>query len=1705
MRSVRGYEVRELLHRGRRTSVYRGRRLADDAPVVVKTHRTGSAGQHEQERLQREYELLKLFSRDQIVHTLDFVQEQYAAALILEDFGAMSLREYTEGRALPVDEVLDIAIALAEALAEVHQLGVIHKDIKPENILIEKQGGRCVLADFSIASHPANHRTSAPLETVDGTLAYMSPEQTGRMNCPLDHRSDFYSLGVTLYELLAGRVPFVASDPMELVYCHIAKLPPALTGLAPNVPDMVARVIAQLMAKTAGKRYQTARGLVADLRRCQDAWRAHATIPEFPLGLHDLSPSFQIPEGLYGRDDEAQAILEAFERVRGGRCELVVVTGPSGAGKSALLDQVARPIGQMQGTFIRGKSDPFNRDTPFAGLLQALSSFFRHLFAEDDSQLTTWKQRIEQALDGRGQVVVEVVPELEVLLGPQPAVPTLPPRDAANRFQAVLRRLLQAISPPEHPLVLVLDDLHWSDASTLKLMENLLVDTELSHQLWIASYRAADVDAESLLPNVLTAVRGAIAVSQVDLKPLTRSDTQDFVHATLSPTSCDVVSLASYIHRKTGGNPFFVRAFIQSLNLQGLFTFQPEQGGWVWEREEVLHASVTDDVGELMSRRISDLSPTGQQSLTAAACFGDTFAADELAALLDLTIEQVRVSLLEAVATGLIRRQESGDYQFIHDRILQSAYARNSEDWRQQVHLKIGQQMLATLERSEVEEQIFVVVHHLNHGAEYIAGEAGRLQLARLNLTAGVRAKRASAHDSAVQYLRQGLDLLPGDAWETCPSLAADLHREGMEAEYLNGDHHAAVRLYDPLQRHITTTLERIDLAGRKVLLDTDRGYHKQAIATACEGLSLLGVQVPQSGSTASLLRGFASIELRLLRTTIDKIKSLPQMGDAHRRAALHLLMTMTAPAFFVDRKLVSIIQIKIATLTLEHGLADNSGYGFAGYGMMLAGGMRQYRRAYQYGQLALDLVHGGGNATAVPKVVFLVTSFIKPWVRPFAEVNADLDAGYHAALHNGDLAYAGYIAANRVFFSVLEGSSLASTLELVGAFSGLAQRSAVAELIGILTVVRRCCEALGGVGGDALKLTEEALFAGIDLEKAPNVRPYGLLYRALVLFHLGGEEQLATVQDIAYTLMSRVETTIATPAFVDAYFLVGLSGAAQLTRVGAQRAKVLRSRVRRSLRRLRVWSRNCPQNFEARMLLVQGEWARANGKPQQALGYYQHALHSAQVAGNRRLAALGGELTARQFFDRDMGAVARQQLELAARLFRGWGAPGKAKALAADVGRQQDRSFTKDSTTSRSSPSDTFDLQTVVKVSQAISREIRLDELLRLLVRCAMENAGARKAVLLLEHEGALRVEAEGRVDAEQVEVLQSVPLSREAGVSTWIVNYVVRTRTAVVLDDAARGGAFTGDPYVARLGVRSVLCIPVLLHGKLLGALYLENELVTGAFSPERIGLLEQLAAQTAISIANARLYHVLEQARTEAVVAERIKTRFLLYMSRELRTPLNDILAQANRLRAVVHEEQPEVLQSALEWIRASSKRLLWTLTSILELSKLEADRAGPDVSRCEVSELVYAVITEVEDTARQSDTSIIVECTSGLGDVLTNRAMLRYSLLTVLDNACRFTSNGNVTLRVERLETEDSADAWVQFHISDTGPGIAPALMAHLFEVRETQSDTGSTKVGGVSLAVSRRFCRILGGELILSSEVGVGTNVTIRLPDRMEGA
>ncbi|MCB9569623.1 MAG: AAA family ATPase [Myxococcales bacterium] len=1730
MLATAGYELRELVREGRRTIVFRGRRLFDHRPVIVKCLRSEATTSRELARLRREYEILSRFDDDAVVRTLGIERIGGSLALILEDFGGTTLSELIRGDGLDVAIFLRLAIRLCDSLALVHSRGVIHKDVKPDNILIEPRGGRVAIADFSVSSLLAAENQGAASPTVlEGTLFYMSPEQTGRMNRSVDYRTDYYSLGVTFYQALTGKLPFEGGDPMEIVHAHIARVPLPPSVVSQRIPETVSQIVVKLMAKTAEARYQSMRGLKADLERCLAELEETGTISDFPIGARDVSERFQIPEKLYGREGDVQRLLDAFDRVSEGATEIMLLTGPSGVGKSAVIQEIHKPITQRRGHFISGKFDQFNRDTPYASVIQALQELIRQILSESDASLARWREELQTALGDNGQVAIAVLPELELIVGPQPPVPTLPPNESANRFRSVFQALLHAFGQEHHPLVIFLDDLQWSDLASLKLIEAIIGDRGSRYMLWLGAYRDTDVDASHLVSQTVRSIEeDGLVVQRIELRPLSLADTTSMIRDALTPSAHSPERLAEIIHAKTDGNPFFVRTLLRAFYEQGTIFFDSERTCWRWDEDKLHAVRLSDDVVDLMTSRIGSLSERASKVLTMAACVGNRFGLSLLARCVERSPAEVAQDLWEAVEMGLIRPLGDGykyistlgevaaavaegsvrvEYQFLHDKVQQAAYSLLTEAESRRNHLNIGRLLLAGATRGEVDEIIFAVVNHLNVASPLITSREERIRLAGLDLNAGRRAKQAIAYEAAVSYLRQGTALLPADTWSTCYELTFDLYRERVQAEHLAGNFEEAMTLFAPLLDNARSDLERAEIYEVKATLETAQKQNRAAIDSANAGLRLLGLQIPQAGSIPAILQMLAKVQWALRGRRAQDLMDLPEMSDRRKIVTLRLLIAIAPAAYFVDAKIFSIILLQIAHISIRYGLSEISAFGFAGYGIVLSGAIGAHAAAYEFGRLALQLNEHFRNPWLDAKLDFMVATFMASWLRPLPEIHDQLTRGSQRGLQTGDLTYASFAGGYAMLILLVEGQPLDRVQAAATSLAPLMRRAGESDGQGLVVLIEKVALCLRGESVDDTSLStadfdEQGFLATLGDETTPVSKFYYRLYKALILYIFGHHHAM---QPLLRALERSEELALANPMYVDFHLLDALC-ASSLADEGNRSSE---RRIRRAARKLGKLARLCPGNFEARYLLVTAEEHRISGAGGATLTAYNRAIQAARSSGARQIEAIALERAGRYCVTSGQRLVAGFYLGGALTAYRRWGAIAKAERLADEfrefmpphvfagvmsaVGRG-----TLTSTASTSARS--LDIGTVIKASQAISSEIVLDKLLRRLVSIVMENAGARRCVLALVKEKSLVIEAEGTVDPELTSVLQGIPLEDHTGVPSALIHFVARSRKDLVLDDAMLDGDYTDDPYIASHQIRSVLCTPILHQGSLTGVLYLENGLVSGAFTADRLDLLRQLAAQVAISVENARLYRNLDQARDEAVAADRAKTRFLMSMSHELRTPLNAVIGYTELIEEEAEEGDIRALRSDLNKIRVSATRLLRTLSGILELSRLEAGKMEIDRTTFDLSDLIRETAAEVDETARQHNNAVSILCPQGRFIVRTDRSMLHYCLLSLLDNACRFTEDGEVSVQVEPIERD--GEAWIRLAVADTGIGIPASHVSRIFS-SFSQVDDSPTRTydgTGVSLAVTQRFCEMMGGTIEVASELGKGSIFTIALPD-----
>ena len=929
--------------------------------------------------------------------------------LVLEDPGGEPL-DLLLGRPLEVATFLRIAVPLAAAIAQVHARGLIHKDLKPANILVDTARDGVWLTGFGIASRlPRQHQVPEPPEVIAGTLAYMAPEQTGRMNRSVDSRSDLYALGVTFYEMLTGTLPFTAADPMEWVHCHIARQPVPPDERVAGIPGPLAAIVMKLLAKTAEDRYQTAAGLAIDLRRCLAAWEATGRLEPFPLGEQDVSDRLVIPEKLYGREREIDALVASFDRVVAtGTPELVLVSGYSGIGKSSVVNELQKALVPPRGLFASGKFDQYKRDIPYATLAQAFQRLVRSLLGQSEAELGRWRDALREALGPNGLLIVNLVPELELVIGAQPPVADLPPQDAKNRFQMVFRRFLGVFARKEHPLALFLDDLQWLDAATLDLLEHLVTHSEVRHLLLVGAYRDNEVSSSHPLMRTLEAIRTAGApVQEIVLAPLGLDDVGRLVADALHCEPERVRPLAQLVHEKTGGNPFFAIQFFTALAEEGLLAFDPVAPAWQWDIDRIRARSYTDNVVDLMAGKLRRLSAPTQEAVKQLACLGNVAEMTTLAMVHGETQEAMHAALGDAVHAGLVFHQDDA-YKFLHDRIQQAAYTLIPEAHRAEVHLRIGRVLLASMTADELAQHLFDVANQLNRGAALLVGRDEKAQVATINLHAGRKAKASAAHASARAYFSAGMALLDESDWGSRYELTFSLWLERAECEFLTGHFDQAEQLIGELSRRGASNVDQAAVYHLKVLLHVVKSENPQAVDSALACLHLFGIDIPAHPTQEQVQAEYEMVWRNLEGRPIEGLIDLPLMTDPELQAAMRLLSVLFDAAYLTDIHLLRLLLCRMVNISLQHGTSGASAHACCFFGFLAGPVFHRYREGYRFAKLACDLVEKHGFIADRAKV-YLSMAVAAFWTQPIATAIDFNRAAFRTATETGDLSYACY------------------------------------------------------------------------------------------------------------------------------------------------------------------------------------------------------------------------------------------------------------------------------------------------------------------------------------------------------------------------------------------------------------------------------------------------------------------------------------------------------------------------------------------------------------------------------------------------------------------------------------------------------------------------------------------------------------------------
>ena len=1542
MLSIPGYQVTEVLYSGIRTIVYRGCREHDQSPTIFKTLAAEYPARKDLARLQHEYALTKGWVESGLAQAYELVPYQNNLVLISEDIGGGSIRQLLDGKAMAVGEFLPLAIAFAKNLNQIHEYKIIHKDINPANLVINRATGQVQIIDFGISSQLSRETTFLQNpDHLEGTLAYLSPEQTGRMNRSVDYRSDFYSLGATFYEMLTGMPPFAATDPMELVHCHLAKTPPPAHEAHPGLPPILSQLVQKLMAKTAEQRYQSAFGLIADLEICQQQWLAspHGTAPtiaDFDLGQHDVPERFQIPQKLYGREAEIAQLLNSFARVSRGPAEMLLVAGYSGAGKTALVHEVHKPVTASHGYFIAGKFDQFQRDIPYASLIAAFQELMRQLLTESTAQIARWKVLLEQALGVNAQVIMKVIPEVEWIMGPQPDVLELPPNQAQNRFNLVFQQFIRTFARKEHPLVLFLDDLQWADLPSLKLIQLFMTEPATRYLFVIGAYRENEVSAAHPLMLTLEeiskgAIRiGGLAPSTLNLPPLGEGHIRQLLAETFhcnpllseaqnSPQgeSAALAALAKLCFEKTQGNPFFLNQFLRALVEARQIAFNHAKGCWQWDMAILQQTPITNNVVELMAEKIKSLPANTQSVLQLAACIGNQFDLQTLALAWEQSAIATSQALRPAVQADLlipldqsygyltldVSSEANFNFKFVHDRIQQAAYSFILDASKAVIHLRIGRLLLAYFAAtadSTREERIFDLVYHLNRGRELLTELSEKEELARLNLIAGRKAKSSAAYKPALAYFQAGLTLIGQEGWVTHYELTLALSVAATEAAYLAGDFEAMDQLAKIVLQKGKTILDKVKVYEVQIQACIARDQSMEAIQIALPVLKRLGVTLPNNPNKLHTVHGLLETKWALKGKPVEDLVHLPPMKDAEPLAAMQILNSIAPAAYFVQPDLLPLITFRQVPLTVKYGNSALSAFAYAVYGAILCGVLGDISLGYRFGNLALSaLTHFHANALKA-KVMFVVESMIRQWSAPFRERPQPLLEAYQNGVETGDFEYATYAALDHCIFLFFIGSELPELSKKMAKYAGpLAQYKQDQALSWYKVLEQTVLNLSGSYADDPCHFLGPSYNEDTTLVTASNrTMMFRVNFYKMILCYLLRQYPKALKQGLAAE--QYLDAVFCSPEKAVWHFNMALVCLAILPQTPRAERGALLKKVALMQKKIREWARHAPMNHQHKWFLVEAERARVRGADLAAMAHYEQAIALARENGFPHEVAMASELTGEFYLARGQEKVARAYLQDAYYGYKQWGAGAKVDQMEVQypflVTKVANQTATHDTSTSVLR-SEMLDFSTVMKATQAISGEIVLERLLEKLMRILIESAGAQHGMLLLETNNEWRIEAEGSVDEANVRVLQSVPLVSLAALNheggnvpgsdllgsalptapVALIQYVELTKESVVLDNAAMQGRFTSDPYISQHLPKSVLCAPILQQGKLAGILYLENNLIEGAFTAQRLEVLKILSSQAAISIENARVYENLEatvERRTAALKASNIE---------------------------------------------------------------------------------------------------------------------------------------------------------------------------------------------------------------------------------------
>ncbi len=1512
------YQILEKIYESSNSQVYRGIRQRDNLSVIIKVLNCEFPTAQAIGRYKLEYEITRSLASSLVIIAYDLKRHQDGFAIVLEDFGGKSLAEILASKRLSLDDFLTLAIQICAGISEIHAANIIHKDINPSNIIFNQETQQLKIIDFGVASDLAketiilNHN-----QVLEGTLAYISPEQTGRMNRSIDYRTDIYAMGVTFYQMLTGGLPFESDDPLELIHYHLALEPIAPHLVNSQTPLVLSQIILKLLAKNAEERYQSAWGVKADLEKCLSQLLDKQAIEVFPLAEQDIADKFLISEKLYGRTTEIEDLLAAFARIsesdlpdsQDNCVEMILMSGYAGIGKSRLVQEIHKPIAKSNGYFISGKFEQYQRNIPYLAIIQAFQGLIKQLLTENVESLNKWRSQIIAALGINSQMITQVIPSLEMIIGKQvgnsPISANISASEAQNRFNRVFQKFIHVFAQLEHPLVIFLDDLQWADRASLQLLEILAINTEPQSLLLIGAYRDNEVNAMHPIRKMIENIQQINgSVQQLYLSELNLTHINQFIADTLHCSTTDTLPLAELVQQKTSGNPFFMNEFLKALYSHNLLRFDYQACQWKWLISQIQEQEITNNVVSLMKAKIHKLCDRTQQLLQIASCIGNQFELNTIALVSDRSHIETIQALKEAIAEGLILPLSNAHqslhygieltsdrpiiiYKFVHDRIQQAAYSLISEQTQAVIHQRIGQQLLKSTSTEELESKIFDIVDQLNFGLELISSQSDREQLAQLNLSASQKAKASTAYSNAFNYAKTGVELLAITSWQSQYELSLNLYQIAVEVAFLNGDFVQMQEWANIIDRQGKTTLDKTKVYEMQIQALVAQNQRLEAILLGIDTLKLLEIELTAQPSQADVGLALQDFQEFLTLHPVEGLLELPVMTDALSLASMNILLSIAAASYSAAPELYILVVLQLVELSINKGNAIGSAYGYSACGLILCGLMNQMDLGYQFGQLALQLLDRFESQDLRAKTLVIVHVFITHWKYHLQETLQPLLNAYIIGVETGDFEFGAYGLCLHTQYLYFVGRELNCLAQEMSEYEVLVSQLKQQTTLNWLYIYHQTISNLLGKSANPCHLVGEIYdietMLPIHIQTGDRTSLHMLYFHQLVLCYLFENNLQAIAQSDQARLYE--DAAIGLKSYSSLYFYEALANLAVYSNLAiADQAKTM-ARVEKSLEKIQIWAEHAPMNYLHQLHLIEAERYQVSGQVLAAMEAYDLAIEGAKENGYIQDQALANELAAKFYLKQNRLMIAKAYMREARYYYLQWGALAKVQHLEnryailfekslIDKNLSQDSYSKSISSQSSSNNLALLDLEAVLRSSHAITSEIKLDQLLRTLMGILIENAGAQTGYLLLPKDFSQSsnqddwcIESIKTITQQHVVVMQSIPIDtisvdNNFYVPISLIHYVARTKERVVLNNATQVGDFQNDPWIVQYQSKSLLCMPLLNQGRMTAIVLLENNLVTDAFTPERLAILNLLSTQAAISIVKARLLQQQEE---------------------------------------------------------------------------------------------------------------------------------------------------------------------------------------------------------------------------------------------------